>query len=608
MSDSDIQGNAWTVPPSSYFSARTRPYSVPATPRSFYVPMRDGCRIAMDLYLPQAVANTPAAGPFPTVVIFTPYNRRFKLMRDGIEPTPNAARYRDAFVPAGYAVLVVDVRGTGASFGVRDALRSPNETADFAEIADWISRQPWSNGAVGSTGISYLGAAACFLAGSGHPAVKAIAPLFAVSDIYSEQLYIGGLLSTVWVSDYDDMMVALDQDDRELIQKFGYFNNPGYAGPQPVDEDPDGTLLAQAIAEHRNNFKMAELAPQFLFRDESTLHDPNLNTSACSPFHYYAGIRPEVAVYSISGWYDGGGYANGAIARFLTLQNKHNRLLLGPWDHGARTNVSPWRDKPASDFPLMAEVLRFFDQHLMGIDADLQAEAPVHYYSVHANTWHAAGQWPVAQASHLHLTAEGELDRQAPTRPATLQARTRFDWSSGASTRYERLGGYNIENYYHDWQQRESELLSFDTPVLTEPLSICGSVLATLNLSASEGDAAVFLFLSEVQSDGQVRYMTEGMLRLSHRQTSQPPANYKIDQPFRTFSRADARPLTVDKPETVEVSLFPVGWTLPEGSRLRLSISGADQGHFPQVPPGRPPVLALHLGQSTSALTLPVVN
>ena len=85
-------------------------------------------------------------------------------------------------MPRGYAVVVVDVRGTGASFGTRDSFRSPREREDSREIADWIVAQPWSDGRIGSTGISYLGAAADFLASTGHPAVKAIAPLFAVWD------------------------------------------------------------------------------------------------------------------------------------------------------------------------------------------------------------------------------------------------------------------------------------------------------------------------------------------------------------------------------------------------------------------------------------------
>lgn len=77
-------------------------------------------------------------------------------------------------------------------------------------------------------------------------------------------------------------------------------------------------------------------------------------------------ISPNVPIYSVSGWFDGAWYSNGAIIRYLTRDNKHDRLLLGPWDHGARTNVSPWREEEGPQFNLLAEFLRFFDTHLLG--------------------------------------------------------------------------------------------------------------------------------------------------------------------------------------------------------------------------------------------------
>src|SRR6476619_5025132 len=141
MPDRDDLGGAWRVPPSQYLERRPPTRRIPA-PRSCYVKVRDGVKLAVDYYVPGDGER------FPTIVILTPYYRRF-------------------------------------------ALTAPREREDHREIADWIVRQPWSNGVIGSTGISYLGAAACFLASTGHPAVKAIAPLFAVSDTYSDHVFPG---------------------------------------------------------------------------------------------------------------------------------------------------------------------------------------------------------------------------------------------------------------------------------------------------------------------------------------------------------------------------------------------------------------------------------
>jgi uncharacterized protein len=179
MPDRDELGSAWRVPPSRYLAGRPAEFSV-GKPTSLYVAMADGCRLALDVILP----NGDSSRRWPTVLILTPYVRRFEVAAGGeaVEPSPNTYRYRDMFVPRGYAVVVVDARGTGTSFGTRDSFRSPRERADYKAIADWIVAQPWSDGRIGATGISYLGAACDFLASTGHPAVKAIAPLFAVWD------------------------------------------------------------------------------------------------------------------------------------------------------------------------------------------------------------------------------------------------------------------------------------------------------------------------------------------------------------------------------------------------------------------------------------------
>src|SRR5215475_11619500 len=129
MSDRDDRGAAWRVSPSAYLARRPAEYGVPAPPRSLYLRMADGCRLAVDIYLPV----TQGVRRWPTICIFTPYYRRFKLKAgsNATEPSPNIFRYRDMFVPRGYALVVVDVRGTGASFGTRDSFRSPREREDY---------------------------------------------------------------------------------------------------------------------------------------------------------------------------------------------------------------------------------------------------------------------------------------------------------------------------------------------------------------------------------------------------------------------------------------------------------------------------------------------
>src|SRR5262249_2463948 len=138
--------------------------------RSFYLEMRDGVRIAVDLYLP---ARLQPGVRLPAILCQTRYHRRTAF---GWKLGPLFA----AFAPLratlgratarGYAFVITDVRGTGASFGSRQVEWSEDEVRDGVEVVDWIVRQPWSAGTVGVSGTSYVGTSAELLMAQGHPA------------------------------------------------------------------------------------------------------------------------------------------------------------------------------------------------------------------------------------------------------------------------------------------------------------------------------------------------------------------------------------------------------------------------------------------------------
>jgi putative CocE/NonD family hydrolase len=609
MSDHDRDSQAWLVAPSRYLEKRPATFAV-SQPRSQYVPMRDGCRLAVDVYLPaqDGVGGRPPA-KHPTIVLFTPYYRRFKVKRGapaGTEPSPNAGRYRDFFVPRGYALVVADVRGTGASFGTRDGFRSPVEREDYREVVDWIVRQEWSDGAVGSTGVSYPGAAADFLASTGHPAVKAVAPLFAVWDTYSDHYYPGGLLLNRLASTYDELMIALDHDRRELLGKFAYFKDPNFEGPQPVDDDADGALCRDAVREHLGNFHMPDFITEFRFRDDTLPYDPGFSSASFSPSKYAAEVREDVAVYSVSGWMDGAGYTNGAFARFLTLPNRKRHLLLGPWDHGARINVSPWRDGVEARFPILPEILRFFDHYLAGRETGLEREAPIHYFTMGEEAWRAAEAWPPFEVSErLHLAADFRLEA-APGTAGADKHRVDFSRGTGTQTRYERLAAIEVREYYADWSGRDEAMLSYTSAPLPRAMALTGHPVLEIWVSADQPDAAIHAYLEEIEADGTVRYVTEGMLRALHRKETPCPLHHRTTWPFRSFARRDAAPLVPGEAALLRFALLPTSWRFRAGSRVRLAIAGADSDHYGQVPHGRPPLLKVHHGGETpSALTLP---
>ncbi len=592
MGDADTSG--WVVAPSRYIAGRPAEMAVPA-PWSCYLAMPDGVRLAVDVYA--------HSGRRPTLLIATPYYRRAaRVAGSAAEVAPNIAKYRDAFVPRGYNLVAVDVRGSGASFGTRDAFRSPRERADLGVLADWIVAQPWSDGRIGSTGISYLGAGADFLASTGHPSVRAVAPISAVWDTWRDNYWPGGILLTELVTTYERLMQGLDRNRREWLAGLGTFAEPDYLGPLAVDGD-DGSLLAAAIAEHAGSFSQARFMAEFPFRDSTLPYDAGFTPNAFSPCGYAASIPEDVAVYSVGGWTDGAGYANGAIARFLTLAKNPRHLLIGPWDHGARTNCSPWRGRVEPEFDIMAELVRFFDHYLMQRQTGLDREAAVHVFSQGDECWLAAGAWPVAEGHFSrHLRPDGALGEAAAG--VTVHA-TDPRAGTGGATRYERIAGLPVTHPYASWPAEDALRASWTSEKLSAGLRLAGHGVVELTVESSEPDAAIFLYLLDVAPDGTVRYVTEGMLRALHRAEVEPPANQRAAWPFHAATRAMAAPMPRGEAVPMRVVLLPVAWRFAAGHRVRLSLAGSDADHAMAVPHGRPPVLRV---AGDSRLVLPMLR
>ena len=604
-------GGAWEVSPAEYLKGCPARYSgYKLTSR--YVSVRDGTRIAVDVHLPK---GAPAKAALPTVVLFTPYYRRFHLKqghRPGVEASPNTCIFRNTFVPHGYAFVVADVRGCGASFGARDGFRSPRERLDYYDVADWVAAQPWCDGNIGSTGISYVGAAADFLASTGHPAVKAVMPTFSVWDTWSNHFYPGGVLFNALGHRYGEMADALDLDQREVLGKFAYFSEPAFAGPAPVDEDKGGLVLRDALAEHEANFDMTDFMQQLRFRDAGLSDNPDYTSALISPYHYAdRDIDARTAWYGVSGWMDGGGYTTGEIQHYLWSQNPKSRLLIGPWDHGARTNVSPWRRSQTPEFGVLAETLRFFDEHLKGIDTGLAREKPVHYFTMGEERWKAADTWPIPEAvpTDFFFSTDGLLETEAPEAAAADTYRADYGCRTGSHTRYDRLFASVVEEYYPDWHGRDVRMLTYTTDMLMADLEVTGQAAVHLHLASSEPDCALFVYLEDVDADGICRYVTEGVFRALHRKISAPHPDIPATGPVHSFTRADAEFLVPGEPAEVAFELLPTSYRFRAGHRVRLALACADSDHFSRIPDGRPPVLTVFCNRErASRVVLPVVG
>lgn len=229
-------GDQWAEPPQN---------------TSLHLGMSDGVRIAVDLWLP---ADASAANRYPTLIRATRYWRDQGVTNPAYRSQTGPAQEAIGWASLGFAVLYVDARGSGASFGTRAHPWSLQEVKDYAEIVNWVVQQPWSDGKLGAYGISYEGNTAALIGMLGNPAVKAVSPQYGDMDIMTDIAAPGGVLNAGFLSAW--MKNNRDLDNNDLCGAFGLNEvecsetRQVVTGVKPVDSDTDQSLLRAAVSEH----------------------------------------------------------------------------------------------------------------------------------------------------------------------------------------------------------------------------------------------------------------------------------------------------------------------------------------------------------------------
>lgn len=537
--------------------------------RSTLITVRDGVRLAADVYLP---ADRRSGERLPVLLEQTRYFRSYRRTNPELDARIGPPLGLIAFVEAGYGVVVVDVRGTGASFGSRLAEFSPAEIDDGWDVVTWIAEQPWSNGAIGSTGVSYPGTTAEFLGTLGHPAVKAVAPRFSLTDLYADVTHPGGIFLEPFFRTWETMVRHLDANEVTQAQR------ALTTGVRPAADGAEGErLLADAIRDHQaNQYLFGQLA-DLRSRDHRMPNGWPIDT--ISPHIRYAAMRNGPAVYNWSGWVDGGfGYA--AIKRFLTAPNPRSRLLLGPWNHGGAWVTEPGQPPYRSAFRQLEEMRRFFDLHLRPGTTAPGNEPPVRYFTTGENRWKTSTTWPPATRDTV-LHAVGSRRLAAATPAAGMLAGFQVDTmlgTGGASRWNTILGGGAVQ--YAPLDSAGPGIIAFSSEPLPHPLTITGHPVVTIRGRYSDSDPTLFVYLEQVDSSGRSALITEGQLRLIHRRVSPAPRWHPVPAAYHSFLAADTIAVPIGEPVEAVIELLPVSHQVPAGNRLRLQVRGADRDHF----------------------------
>ncbi|TVR82115.1 MAG: CocE/NonD family hydrolase [Chitinophagaceae bacterium] len=585
-----------------------------STFQSFYLPMPDSVLLAVDLYLPK---NLKEGEKIPLILHYTRYTRSIQLkwpFRWIINPfvQPGLKDEIDFFIRNGYAFMNVDTRGSGASFGYRKMEFSKEEVKDGYYVIDWIAQQHWSNGKVGTMGVSYPGTTAELLLTNNHPALKAAFCRNSIFDLYEDIVFPGGLRHSPFVEVWGDFTRKLDFND---FSPFGRRANRFVKSINPVDDDRRAVLLNMALEEHKDNTDIFSELLNMQYRDDNPSFDTSIVIDAYSVMNYLPQIeRSGAAIYRLSGYFDGA-LANSAVKGYLSLSNP-GKMILGPWRHGSQKNKSPHRSSLEMEFDVKQEMLRFFDYHLKGIENGIMDEPQIYYYTMREEKWKWAESWPpentfytswqfTADSTNRHI----HMDSNEPSILDKATYEIDYTAASGLGSRWNSLTElYMYEpTGYPDRQIESNKLLYFDSNPLEENKIVTGHVLLDLHVSVDEEDANLIIYLEEVEPDGTIHYVTEGQLRLSLRKTRDE--NYfAYTKPgfYRTYYKADKRLLVPYKPVRIEMDLIPVSYQFAKGNKIRISIAGADADHFDDIEP-RAGNLFLHLcNQFPSKVLLPV--
>ncbi|WP_157976454.1 CocE/NonD family hydrolase [Parahaliea mediterranea] len=591
--------------------------------QSLYVTADDGTAIAIDVWLPESLA---AGETVPALIAGTRYWRAQRVTPLGrllhwlgmAAPGVLPGEYPAFFNPRGYAVVTVDVRGTGASYGVHRMEYSPTEIADYRAVIDWIVSRGWSNGKVGALGVSYVGTSAELMTTVQHPALKAVAPLYSDFDAQYHLATPGGIYQPGFIAAWSDAVSAMDRND---VCALAWPGASGwlaalrcrlaghlYGGVKPVDGDARGARLAQAVAQH-NTPDVQQAVRELEFRD-SPYADTPWTMADSQAYARRADIeRSGVPMFVIAGWLDAA-TADGALARYTHFSNPQS-LILAPFSHGGDHDTDPFAD-------IHRPPLWSFDEHYGAVEAFFayylkgRGAPPVEgirYHIMNGGGWRFSEVWPPLQRDRwdYYLAGDQRLQPKTPVVNGSQSLAVDFTASTGLQTRWHtQLGGPDV--VYTNRIDQAGKVLRFQGEPLARDIEVVGNVQLSLYLSASVADPNLHVYLESVGPDGRVTYVTEGVLRAIHRKGVDVDVPYRVDGAGRSYLRRHAQPLVPGEVARIDMTLYVTAMRLTEGSRLQVALAGADTGAFESRNIDHQPRLTLYHGPDyPSRISLPVM-
>jgi putative CocE/NonD family hydrolase len=500
-------------------------------------PMRDGVQLSADIYLPKA------PGPFPTVLVRTPYDNS----ADG--HVQNGKR----FASKGYAFVVQDLRGRFDSAG--DYYPYLHEAEDGFDTDEWIGQQAWSNGKIGTSGGSDLGLTQWISAPLASRYLTCMAPRVIGADQYSGLFYPSGAF--------------------QLFVIFGWAMRNCFRTRQPGLEPHEWRQAMRTLPLRDMDRVIGRDLPYWKDWIDHAAYD-----DYWEPLNIEQRL-PEVAApaFNMGGWYDINSRETFINFNALRLHGKtpeaqQSKLIVGPWPHSlsASTVNGDVDFGPDSKVDIAALELRWFDYWLKGDANGIVDEPPLRLFIMGTNVWRDEHEWPLARTDwqrwYLHsrghantLLGDGEL---ASDEPAAEPADT---YVYHPEYPVPTFGGSPCcDNAVVPWaaqDQRDVEMrrdvLCYTSAPLKEDLEVTGPVQLILYATTDGRDTDWTAKLVDVRPDRYAMILCNGIIRARCRESLSQPTLLEPGKVYR-----------------YEISVGVTGIVFQQGHRLRLEVSSSN--------------------------------
>lgn len=526
--------------------------------KDFMCMMRDGIRLATDLYLPEE------EGRYPLVLMRTPYDK------NGILGDPlygDLARFTDA----GFVVAIQDCRGTCGSEGVLDQ-NGGNETKDGSDAVEYLAAQPFCNGNVGMFGLSYFGFTQLAAANGAPPHLKAICPFMCCSlasfGTSTMQVVKTGHLAWAYgqVLEHAETYIP-DPELRERLLPVlkDYAGRLGELGKTlPMDANPAAQIReVPMLGDYLKLVKGVESKEFWDSIDSPVDHD-----------------RLHTAIFYATGWMDGA--CQSTLDNYMasrsssdTWTREHARLLVGPWTHGGDLpylieGVDYGADNSGKAQDVTGEILRFLSYYLKEADAPAKGTGPepdgngktaplegprVRYFVMGSNEWKTSPDWPpVGSKRRLYLSGNGRLEDKAPEADSISMT---YDPADPAPSHFKDSKGRFL---MPDWSEisGRKDILEFLSEPLQESVTVAGIITCHLKAAADVPDTDFACRLTDTAPDGSMRQIGAGLVRARHR-------NGLFTCDF----------LTPGEPVPFRIQVGHAAWQMEKGHRFGVQLMGS---------------------------------